>query len=488
MSLKSTHPLYAENIADWQMMRDLYKGERAVKAKGETYLPATSGMRMDGMDPGKPGYENYQSYKLRAVFPDYVREGVEVLIGLLHQKPPTIELPSALEAIREKATVNGESLEVLLRRVTEEQLTTGRLGLLLDLPMNPDPTNPVPYVALYSAECLRNWDEGQENEGMNNLNLVVLDESNYVRDGFEWKWKERFRVLQLGQVAENETGEAPYLAGVFSDESYSEEGMKPPMLRGKTLKHIPFVFMNTKDVTPQPDDPPLLGLGRTVLAIYRGEADYRHSLFMQGQDTLVIIGQARNPDGVAGVDDDAIRVGAGSRIDVEMGGDAKFIGVDSSGIPEQRQSLENDHKRAETKAGKLINGTGSDVESGEALRTRMAAQTASLKQIAMTAAFGLQQVLRSAALWLGANPDEVKVVPNVEFTTIELTGKDLTELMTARTMGAPLSKESIHALMVNRGLTKMTYDDETDLISEEDAGLPAPGAAGTGATPKLGAE
>ena len=39
MALDSTHPLYDRYVQDWITMRHLFEGERAVKAKGEVYLP-----------------------------------------------------------------------------------------------------------------------------------------------------------------------------------------------------------------------------------------------------------------------------------------------------------------------------------------------------------------------------------------------------------------------------------------------------------------
>lgn len=469
MALDSVHPLYSEFSADWIKMRDLYKGERTVKGKTVQYLPPTTGMVLDGMSSGQEGWISYQAYLLRAVFPEYVKEAVEAYIGALHMKPAKISLPAQLEPMRENATVNGESLQLLLRRINEEQLVSGRLGLLLDLPLVPDPTNPIPYIAMYVAEAVRNWDDGESGEGKTELNLVVVDESGFVRtEDFQWETQTKYRVLLLGDEESNET-EGVYTQGVFSSldgkPTFISSNMTAPSIRGTTLEEIPFVFVNSKDIVPQPDSPPLLGLGNEALTVYRGEADYRQHLFMTGQDTLVIIG------GVASGPEDEeqpLRTGAGARIDIETGGDAKYIGVDSQGLPEQRTALENDRRRAETKSGQLISHSAND-ESGEALKTRLAAQTATLNQIALAGAGALQKILRIAARWIGANPEEVIVIPNQEFGRVALPGKELVDYMTARTMGAPISLKSLHEIMVSRGLTKMEFEDEQELIEEENA-------------------
>ena len=90
---------------------------------------------------------------------------------------------------------------------------------------------------------------------------------------------------------------------------------------------IPFVFINSKDLSTIPDKPPLDSLARLALAIYRAEADYRQNLFMQGQDTLVRIGSTFEQDD----ENKAVRMGAGARLDMPVNGDAMYIGVSGKG-------------------------------------------------------------------------------------------------------------------------------------------------------------
>lgn len=469
MSIDSKHPLYSELHEDWVVMRDFYKGEKQVKSKGEIYLPSTSGMRMDGMGSTQSGYKAYQAYKMRAIVPDSVRESVEILIGLLHQKPANISLPAGMENMREHASADGESLQDLLRRINEEQLITGRLGLLADVAKNPSPDKPLTYIAFYNAESIINWDDAdQTTDGFNTLNLVVLDETGDVREGFTWTRKEKHRVLQLGDFAKNEIANGIYSAGVFEESQFDEESMRTPMIRGTALKSIPFVFVNSKDTFATPDDAPLMGLARVVLAIYRGEADYRQSLFMQGQDTLVIVGTSFDPEtGTSKDTSQPLRTGAGARIELEVGGNASYIGVSSTGLQEQRMALEADYRRADTRTGRLMNAK-SNRESGEALKTRLAAQTATLNQIALTGAAGLQKLLRIVAEWQGFNPEEVIVKPNLEFADFNLSGQDILNIMQARAMGFPVSQQSLHRLAVDRGITELDLVTELQLIESEE--------------------
>lgn len=495
MALNSTHPLWDAFHEDWTLMRDAYAGERVVKAKGEKYLPATPAQILDGMKAKTDlGSKNYEAYKMRAVFHDYVSDAVEFYIGLLHQKPPTIELPDAMKVLLEKASNKGEGLETFLRRINEQQIVTGRLGLLLDFPENPDPTNPMPYLAMYTGESVKNWDDSDDHEGANALNLVVLDESNFERQvDFVWRTVEKYRVLLLDTPAVEESsqpqaeGEAEvkreelkrvYLTGVFevreAGNTINKALMKPPLFRGQPLEKIPFVFINSKDIIASPDNPPLLGLGRLAMTIYRGEADYRNQLFLQGQDTLVVIGGIIENDDATS---EGVRVGAGARLDVNLGGDAKYVGVSATGLPEVRQAIQADKDRANIKSGQLASKQTGQKESGESLKVRLGSQTATLFQIAKAGAAGLQQILRIAAEWMGQDPEKVIVTPNLEFGDFNVDGKEIVDLMTARTMGAPLSLESIHAIQVERGLTVMSFEEEQEKIAEEDAGKAAANAA-----------
>ena len=148
----------------------------------------------------------------------------------------------------------------------------------------------LPYLALYLARDLINWDAGQrERLSSEDLNLVVLDETGPVREGFEWTAERRHRVLVLvlGEAAINEpSGQARYRTGVFAGKAaaFSADGLIEPSWRGHRLDFIPFSFINASDIAADPDDPPLMGLARLALTIYRLEADYRQALFLQGQD------------------------------------------------------------------------------------------------------------------------------------------------------------------------------------------------------------
>jgi len=459
-SLSNKHPQYGDKQADWGLMRDSYKGERAVKQKRDLYLPATSGHIQDGFGNGSEtvGTKAYNAYMTRARFPNFVREAVQMAIGMMHSQPPKIQLPEAMSGIRSS---KGETLEDLLRRINTEQLVTGRVGLMADLPTNPRQGEDLPYLTTYIAERIINWDDGSV-EGLvpQELNLVVLNESENERtDIFNWELKEKYRILIIGVPDENNP-EGLYQQGVFEERDYSVSGLITPSWRGRNLKKMPFVIINSADLTNDVDEPPLLDLGNMCMTIYRGDADYRQNLFMQGQDTFVTIG--------GGFDEtDAVRVGGGSRIDVPQGGDAKYVGVNSQGLAEQRQALENLERRAGSMGAQTLDTTSRERESGDSLRIRVAARTADMNQIVEVGAKGLEDILKRCAEWMGEDPEQVSVVPNKEFGEAELTGQTMVEIATARNLGWPISARSMHTLARKRRMTELSFEEEMEIASQE---------------------
>jgi hypothetical protein len=472
MALPDKHPEYVNRLGEWIQMQDTYDGERAVKTKRLDYLPATEGMIQDGMNtPSSPGWKDYEGYLLRAVFRNFVKEAVQAMVGILHNKPAIITLPPRLEGMMQSATIQGETLQQLVRRIFVGQLVKGRLGLLVDAPTGQDVNKALPYIAVYDAERIINWDAGRLNEGRNVLQLVVLDESGYRREGFTWKNERKYRVLARGVPEDLESGwetpapDAEYALCVKVNDSSmpTQKDFIVPHIGGVTLKEIPFVFINANDCVPEPEVPPLLNLSNLSLAIYRAEADYRQTLYLQGQQTLVLIGT----EGDDGDENTPLRIGNKGMIQMKQGSDAKYIGVSASGLAEMRQSLTNDKTDAAAEGVAFLDVGNSAHESGEALRVRVAARTTTISSIAHAAESGIERALKWAAEWVGEDPDTVKVELPKDFADQTVQGAMLLAIMQAKQLGLPLSLKSLHGLMRANDMTELTFDEENDQIEAE---------------------
>lgn len=463
-----THPLYQERLDEWVLMEDCYAGERRVKGRGTVYLPATPAMCADGMKSvDDVGYRDYRAYKLRAIFYDVVREAVQSMVGVMHRKEATITVPDRMKPMVERITPDGESACSLLRKINEQQLINARVGLLVEVPTGQTVDKAMPFVATYAARSLINWDTGVAEQGERRIEMVALDESAWERQGlFKWKFEEKTRVLISGPAQLDATVDPAgrgYWAAVLRDGRVepSLADFKQPSLGGRTMDEVPFVFVNANDLVPDPEAPPLLGLAHLAIAAYRADADLAQNLFMQGQDTLVLIGSTD--------DDQEKRVGAGAVLDLPKGGDAKYVGVGHEGLDAQDRRIEKLLQRASERGSKLLDfeaGRGT-ASSGEALKVRVAARTTTLTSIAITGAEGLEAALRLAAKWMGLDPDEVSVEPNLEFADQAITGQDLVNYVTAKNQGLPMSWESIHALLVQNDLTSLTFEEEQQKIDDE---------------------
>jgi len=475
-NISDPHPDHQARRPDWVTMFDANEGQRHIKAKTTLYLPATSGMRALSTTATKldsEGLALYTAYIIRAFFPDLVKETVRALTGILDREPANIELPEALEDMRELATPKGESLNDLLVQIHINQLLYGRLGLLLDV----DPSRDLPLIVRYPAPQILNWDDltvtndikqqddSKRSEAIRRLLMVVLDETRFERDTgnrFTWNLVPRYRVLNLGDAGAN-----VYTSQVERDGNL--QVAVQPAIRGKTSEDIPFTFINTTDLATQPGEVPLINLANLGFAIYRGEADHRSALFMSGQDTLVLTGfdiAQGSTDGNPSADQSPI-IGSGAYINIpDPEGDAKFIGPDSNALQEQRQSLEDDYKRAGEEGIKLLS-SGAGAEAAETLRIRVAGRTATLQTIAMTSATGLETALRQAAVWVGADPSEVKVEPNLDFITEDQDPADLIAFATAKKSKVPLSWKSVHNWLRQKDFTELTFEEELEQIDEE---------------------
>lgn len=469
--ISERHPKLLDFDEDYAFMNDSLAGERAIKEKNVAYLPPTGGMVADGMfatsgtdalafNSKSVGYAAYSAYLLRAVYPSFVQDAVDTLIGVMHRESPVIELPPEMEPMRKVATRRGESLEMLLQKINENQLVKGRIGLLADVV----PDRPTPHLVWYVAERVLNWDDDRETEfGLDKLKFLVLDETRQVRGkegeaAYAWEEERRFRQCNLkGGVYTT-----------FTDVEDEVSAEVTPQFRGRPLSEIPFAFIGSTDLDPDPARIPLLPIANLALVVYRGEADYRQCLFAQGQDTLVTVGSTSQAPGAEEPEKAADRrVGAGAEISLPLGGDAFYIGMEGKGLPEMAKSLAIDYAKAREAGSRLLEPRGSQAESGEALKIRVTASVANLKKIALVGAAGLEQMLKVCARWMGADPEKVKVIPNLDFAEAKAAAADALSLTKAVAEGLPVSKKSLHRWAAEQDFTKLTYDEEVAELEKD---------------------
>ncbi|WP_336802464.1 DUF4055 domain-containing protein [Kaistia sp. MMO-174] len=414
------HPLYLAFAPFWRLMRDAFDGEDAVKARGEIYLPMKSGQAAI-IDP-IARQKAYDAYRMRAEFPELVAPTVRGAVGTILDQPSTIELPSALEPLREKATRDGLTLEGLHRRIAIELMTVGRYGVLPGVAQDG-----TPYLAGYVAESIINWDETD-----GRTDFLVLDETGLVRNRETGAWDtvDVFLECFIQDGAYTARRWTQTQNGWVADEEIVAQDRKR-----RALDSMPFVFIGANDLTAAPDDVPLYGLAKLAVRVYRIDADYSFALHMTSEPTPVAIGFDDPKDAVEN-GRAPTTLGSSKLWLLPPGGDAKYLEFSGPGLEAQSKAIQDALSRAVVFGAQILSDSQRTAESGEAIRLRLGNQTSTLKTIALNSAAGLERALKNLAVWMGANPDEVKVTPVTDFFDHALSAQDITALVAGWQAGA----------------------------------------------------
>lgn len=458
------HPLYEAFLPSWTLMRDAMDGEDAIKAGGKDknpfkYLPMKSGILAMSDDVKRQAA--YDAYKLRAEFPEIVAPTVRGATGIMLGKPTTIELPKALEPLKAKATQDGLTLDSLHRRAALELMTTGRYGLLPGVDSGGNP-----YLAGYVTESIVNWDATDQV-----TDYVVLDESGAIRDRATNQWSNEEAYLEC--FVENGVYKArrwiKTRAGWQTEDEISAQDR-----RRRAISELPFVFLGANDLSANPDDVPLYGLAKLAVRVYRLDADYTFALHMTSEPTPVAIGfedpaQAIK-DGLA-----PTTIGASKLWVLPKGGDAKYLEFSGPGLDAQAKAIDAALNRAVMFGAQILTDSSKTAESGEAKKLRMSNEQATIKTIALNTAAGLEKALKNVAVWMGANPNEVKVEPDTDFFDHDLTAQEITAIVQGWQQGAYSWRTAFDRLQKGGVIPDdRTADDEQELIAEDMEGRDAP--------------
>ncbi|MCA2013509.1 DUF4055 domain-containing protein [Cereibacter sphaeroides] len=397
MDITTRHPAYTTFAPSWRLMRDAVAGEDDIKGAGEQYLPMKSGQA--AMKDAAKQKKAFEAYAARAEFPEIVAPTIRGAVGVMFSKPAEIQLPTRMEHLLERATIDGLTMDSLQRRIATEVMTTGRYGLL------PGIRNGVPHLAGYTAESIINWDSTD-----GEADFAVLDETGWVRNRETGSWAEVERYREC-TVLEGRYVSRLWSKGSGGWEPAGDEEARTP--RGAPLSGMPLVFIGSMDITPSPDDVPLYGLAKLAVRAYRLDADRSWALHMTSEPTPWMNGFN---DAQQAIEDGAVPQGLGSAAlwILPEGAQAGYLEFSGPGLAAQADAIADTLERAAHFGAQVIQ-RGSSAESGEALKLRAASQTATLTTIAQTVASGLEKALRNIATWIDADPDQVTVTPNLDF-------------------------------------------------------------------------
>jgi hypothetical protein len=146
----------------------------------------------------------------------------------------------------------------------------------------------------------------------------------------------------------------------------------------------------------------MIGVARAALAHYQLSADYRHQLYMSGQETLVAIdGDAPDTVGAGAVHE--MRGAPGQTPDL------KYVSPTCKGIEAHDQAMHRQREAAVMAGARLFEQTAQGAESGEAKKLRYASETATLVSIAKNSCMILERALKNVAMIMGLPENDIVV-------------------------------------------------------------------------------
>lgn len=455
---------YSKYLTRWNKMYDTFDSEEHMKQRAlsqssgmftgtaklspiikfDQYLRPTDGMRRNKSH----GYQRWTDYIYRAVWYAYPLESHDQALGMIENEPPVIELPPQLEYMKVDAADKHESLEKVLSITNSEQLKVSRIGSLISV--TDDPQKPF-NIAFYKAKAIQDWHEIIDKQGDKVLDWVKLLTSEMIndkpvylilyieQDGFYSQYKTTNEDAKCGEVG-------------LSDEGYIQDSYIEPRVSEKPTATIPLVITNVQRLGTEIEDPFLESVSDKAIKLFQASATLEDTLYWGGQSTLFTqnYGDDKNP----------IKIGNGavnnSTSDTVY---AEYATAGVDGIAPNRENVDKLKEDCVSLGFDLVN---QGVESGTALDTRTAIKTAKLKTLAKTSANGLAWLLRQAAEWIGANPDEVIVTANTSFSDTQYTADDIQKFGLA-VMSGNMLKEDLYSIMKKQELTSIESFNDWNL-------------------------
>lgn len=439
MPVETPKPEYQRALVKWTRCRDCRAGQDAVKAKTTEYLPVLEG-QANANDPA------YARYLLRALFYNGVGRTVEALSGAVFRKDVEVELPEKVKAFTDDITLTGQSLRALAMHATQELLTVGRGGLLVDFNAGADR----PYTRWYCAEAIINWWAPHEN-GERVLRLVVLKEEHEDRkDEFTPECVPQYRVLTLEGVgidarlhvrvyrqAKLEGGNGTQRESVFTihEDSWPER-------RGAAVAFVPFTFVPGIDL----EEPPLLDLADVNLSLYRSSADLEHGRHFTALPTVWLVGAPL---------DSKLPIGSGEAwiLNDTPHSKAEMLEFTGQGLGALEKAEESKKKMMAVLGARLLEEQATTQETAYAVATRTSGEMSVLKRLTNRCSEALTQAVTWMAWWAGlvdspvVDAKRIVVIVNTSFLPGHLEATHLTALTTALEKNAISHEVFWHALL-----------------------------------------
>ena len=451
MGVTTQHPQYIKNVGSWLKTRAAVDGYPEELYR---YLRV-----VDKDDPDRQ--RNYQD---GAVYQNWTTRTKDFLLGAVFRKPFEVELPPALEYLKQEADQAGNTLDQFARSVVGHTIQFGRHSILVDFPhtggamsrAQERANNVRPYLVEYDAFSLTNWKEEDGKEVLAVLKECRLSDS--ITDKYEHLYEDQYRVLEI-----DENG--LYVQRLVDTSDDDIEDPREPKFGGKRPNYLPLFIAGSLNNDICVDPSPLKPIADLNIAAFRNSADYEESVHLVSQAMLQI--DTGNMDAATWdkMNPGGIRFGSSAAVITTGGGSASLIQAASNSMA--FEALTNKAQQAVQIGSKLVERSGGN-ETAEAARIDSAAETSALDLIVGNCSVAIESALKTAAEIAGENPDSVTFKLNREFFA-----ESIDPQMMAQAMGlfdrAVILKEELRGTAVKAGIANPDIDnvEAFDRISQE---------------------
>jgi len=449
---KINHRTYQQHRQSYDKIRDVIAGEDRLKLQGEVYLP-----RPDGMTAAQ-----YTRYLAGAAFYPVAERTLRGMVGAVTRHDPILELPNRLEPMRDAATFEGHSMDVLFEDTFREVMSIGRTALVLDYPEEGAGPGTAPFISTFNAESILDWTE-QLVGGRQQMTYLRLHESNA---DLEDTGVEQHLILTLEPAY---TVRRMHVQHDRSQNTTVEVQVGEdivPTVNGGPLLYIPAVVISPYNLKADVEKPPFLDLVNVNLSHWRVAADYYWSLFLTSQPTPWIAGAINEKN-------KPTQIGSGAFWILPEGARAGMLEHQGHGIAAQKTALDDLVSQMASLGARMVyDGKGRN-ETTDTAKLRHRSELSLLHSSVNMVEAGISKLLRIAAEWTetGSSAD-VDLSFHRDFITGQMDPATLTSLTKAWQAGA-ISHDTLlmnlkkgELLDVNRPI-----EQELDLIETDDVDL-----------------
>lgn len=472
------HPEYKNNLFSWQRSEDCFGGQDKIMRNIHNYFATPPGLHSaeleasgiytksveflsDRIASGSGYGAAPKAYYAHAIFPPLTPFTINGFMALVTEHDALVELPEQLSHLFEDSK-DLDDENRLFSKAIEAQihlnvLLYGRCPVLID-PQEFD-RKIKPAFIIYDATSIINWVTSNNQEDKGKLLEVMIEENianpdHNLLNNNEKRTLKKYLHLYLDQNNNNIYTVDIYTEILKHKGKFTKE-TKVPNILGKELDYIPFLFIGSEDNTPSVDVSPLSGISVAQIKYGELEALLSHAENHSGAPTFVVSGVTK--------EDMPAVTGAGVGIALpDYTSKAYYTTTDTSFMVSVRERQLEFLSQAQDQGANLLGSNKNTSESGEALRLRQAASTATLKSIISNVGHGIETLLRIVASWLSLPMKDVSYTPNREFSTFALTANEQIALLQSW-QGKAMSHSTLLHNFRKAGLLKPGETAEAEL-------------------------